>query len=551
MLPMPNNTTTKYWRCAAYVRLSQEDGDKTESNSIVNQKQLIQNYISNHTGLTLVRVYADDGYSGVDFNRPQFTQMIDDIKHGQIDCVIVKDLSRFGRNYSEVGRYLEHVFPLLNIRFIAINDDVDTSRPQTSAEMFVLPFKNLFNDAYCRDTSIKVRSQLAIKRKNGCFVGRFAPYGYAKDPDNHNHLIIDPQAADIVRQIFEWKISGLSPIQIADKLNSQGILCPLEYKKSQGLKVSTNLQTHAKAMWSPGAILRILKNEMYTGTMIQGKTTSPSYKVKTTVAKPEAEWDRVEGTHEPIVSKSMFDSVQSMLLQDTRVSPNQESLYLFSGFLRCGDCNQNMIRRQRKYKDRTYGYYTCSGYHNKSGCTSHTISEEKLYQAVLDAIKVQFAMVLNLDRLVQEAAELPEAPDAAHRFEAELAKLDEDILKNQAYKLLLLEHLQAQLLTTDEYHELSTLYDERIRSSRIARKNLEAARDSIASMPFDNDWLAIFRQHPEINELDRILLAELIDVIEIHDDKSITIHFKFEDQIKRALAYLELKLPGIQAEMAS
>lgn len=228
--------------------------------------------MDSHPEFVLVREYADDGYSGVTFDRPQFQEMMEDVKNKKINCIIVKDLSRFGRNYIEVGKYLEQVFPFLGIRFIAITDGTDTGKKQTDAEQFVLPFKNLFNDSYCRDISTKVRSQLAIKRKNGQYVGNFACYGYLKDPADHNHLVIDQDTAPVIQQIFFWKINGLSAARIADKLNSLGVLCPMEYKKSLGMRVNTQFRTNDKAKWAAQTIQRILRNEVYIGTMTQTKS---------------------------------------------------------------------------------------------------------------------------------------------------------------------------------------------------------------------------------------------------------------------------------------
>lgn len=450
-----------------------------------------------------------------------------------------EDLSRFGRNYIETGKYLEQVFPFLGVRFIAINDNVDTGRSQTDAEQFVLPFKNLFNDSYCKDISTKVRSQLAIKRKNGDFVGSFACYGYMKDPADHNRLIIDPEAAEIVRSIFLWKIQSLSAERIADKLNSQGIACPMEYKRGQGLKVSTNFRTNDRAKWSPVTVLRILKNEVYVGVTTQGKVTTPSYKIKRLVEKPESEWDRVEGTHEAIVTQDIFDAVQALMLRDTRISPNKEKVYLFSGFLCCADCKLNMTRRIRRYKDKGYAYYSCAGYRRGSGCTSHIISEKLLYDAVLGAIQQQFKLVLEMERLLKYAQELPDDPNSLHRFEVQLAKLDDEIRHNQDMKLRLIENLNEGILSREEYLELSAIYDARIREGRLAVKNVEAERDGVKNLPLESEWLTSFKKYPRIDALDRVLLAELVSMIEVHSDKQITIHFKYEDQIQRVLAYLE------------
>lgn len=540
--------TKKKYKTASYTRLSQDDGDKEESNSITNQKELIRDFLNRHEEFILVEEYADDGYSGVNFNRPDFQRPMEDVKAGRIDCIVVKDLSRFGRNYIETGKYLEQIFPYLGVRFIAINDNTDTGRAQTDAEQFVLPFKNLFNDSYCKDISTKVRSQLAIKRKNGDFVGSFASYGYLKDPGNHNQLVIDPEAADIVRCIFAWKIQGLSADKIAEQLNSQGILCPMEYKRQRGLKVSTNFRTKDKAKWSAVSVLRILKNEIYIGVTVQGKVTTPSYKVKHLIEKPESEWDRVENTHEAIIPKDIFFAVQSLMLRDTRISPTEEQVYLFSGFLCCADCKLNMSRRIVRRGKKAYAYYSCTGYKRGSGCSSHNISEKQLYDAVLSAIQQQYLFVIELERLLKYAQDLPDDPNSLHRFEVQLAHLDDTIRRNQDMKLRLVENLNDHILSREEYGELSAIYDQRIKEARLAIKNVEAERDGLKDLPLEGEWLTYFKKYHNLKELDRVVLAELVEIIEVHEDKRLTIHFKYADQIKRVCDYLEARKLSVSAD---
>lgn len=544
-----NTQTNRIWKCAAYVRLSKEDefsssGIRDVSNSITNQKSLIRDYMDQHPELELIEEYADDGYTGVNFNRPAFKKMMEDVKARRIDCIIVKDLSRFGRNYIEAGKYLEQVFPFLGVRFIAITDDTDTGRQQSDAEQFVLPFKNLFNDSYCKDISTKVRSQLAIKRKNGQYVGNFACYGYLKDPADHNQLIIDPETSIIVQRIFYWKIQGLSADRIADKLNRQGILCPMEYKRSLGMKCSTNFRTKGQAQWAPKSVIRILKNEFYVGTMVQGRKTTPSYKVKKIVEKPEHEWDRVEDTHEAIIHKDVFDVVQSLLLRDTRIAPSENSLYLFSGFLCCADCGMNMIRSRRKYKDKVYAYYSCSGYKRKSGCESHMISEVQLYDAVLAAIKQQCHLILDMERLLKVAQDLPLDHNSTHQYDIQITKLEEQVERAQDMKIHLIENLNEGIITPEDYKELNAIYDKKIKDSRLAIQNVKEERDGLKGLPLESEWLSTFKKHSTIEKLDRIILAELIDFIEVHKNKGLTIHFKYADQIQRVRDYLAQVLPN-------
>lgn len=290
--------------------------------------------------------------------------MMDSVKSGEVDGIVVKDLSRFGREYIDTGMYIQKLFPLLGVRFIAINDHYDNAQPGMMENELVLPFKNLMNDSYCRDISIKVRTNLDVKRRNGEFVGSRVIFGYVRSPDNKNQLIIDPPAAKVVQDIFAWKIEGLSAAQIADKLNKSGVLSPIEYKKAHGSKQRTIFQTHDQAKWSSVAIYRILSNEMYTGTLVQGKTTTPNHKVKKTITKSKSEWTKIENAHEAIISHSQFDLIQKILSEDTRSPVGKRGVQPFSGIIYCADCNSAMVRRVTKHGDSEYAYFICSG--NKS-----------------------------------------------------------------------------------------------------------------------------------------------------------------------------------------
>lgn len=285
-----SDNVIEVWNACGYVRLSREDGDKEESNSVTGQKDLIRDFLSRNPDLRECGMKVDDGFTGSNFQRPAFQEMIAEIKAGKIDCILVKDLSRFGRDHLEAGKYIERIFPFLGVRFITINDHYDSLHSDGDSDALILPVKNLINEAYCRDISIKVRSQIEIKRNHGDFIGAFATFGYQKDPDNHNKLIEDEYAAGVVRDIFKWKLEGISVGDIADRLTQAGIPTPMEYKRSQGLSYSTSFRTKRESVWSAGMVLRILKNPVYIGVLEQGRVTTPSYKVKRLVSKPRNEW---------------------------------------------------------------------------------------------------------------------------------------------------------------------------------------------------------------------------------------------------------------------
>ena len=364
----------RVYHAAVYVRLSKEDGDKEESDSIVNQKELIRAFLADKPEIRICGEFVDDGYSGADFNRPSFKRMVSQIEAGQIDCVVVKDLSRFGRNFVEAGRYIDQIFPAMDIRFIAVNDHYDSVNGRTSSDRILIPFKNLINDAFCRDISIKVRSQLEIKRKKGDFIGSFAVYGYQKSPEDRHKLAmddyaagivkdifrwkhklaVDDYAAGIVKDIFRWKLEGASQQRIADRLNERGVLSPMEYKRFCGLSYQSGFQVNPKSRWTAVTVGRILRNEFYIGTLVQGKRTTPNHKVKKTIVKPSREWVRVENSHPPIIDREDFFAVAKLLQQDTRVAPNEQEVYLLSGLVFCGDCGQNMVRNSVCRNGKTY-----------------------------------------------------------------------------------------------------------------------------------------------------------------------------------------------------
>ena len=295
------------WIAAKYLRLSIEDGDKAESESIVNQSILIDNYMKSTSDITIVETFKDDGFSGTDFKRPGFQAMLKAIENKEINCIIVKDLSRFGREHIDVDRYIQKVFPQLGVRFIAINDNYDSETANITDTHLVLPVKSFVNDTYCRQNSQKVRSHLSAKRNIGEYVGNYVSYGYKKCDADKSQIETDPVAAKHVRDIFNWKMEGMSNQLIADKLNELGVLAPADYKRATGVNFKSSFQTHLTSRWSAVAIIRILKNPIYYGVLQQGKSQRINYKVKVQRALPKEEWVIFENHHEGIVTKEEYE----------------------------------------------------------------------------------------------------------------------------------------------------------------------------------------------------------------------------------------------------
>jgi len=532
-------TAEKIWNACLYVRLSREDGDKEESDSITNQKALIRDYASTLPDVNIVAEMADDGFSGASFERPSFVKMMNEIKEGRINCVIVKDLSRFGRNFTEAGKYLEQIFPFLGVRFISVNDRLDSMSNKSYGDRIIVPFKNLINDAYCRDISIKIRSQLEIKRKKGDFIGSFVAYGYLKDEKNHNRLVPDDYAADIVRSIFKWKIDGMSQQGIAGKLNDMGILSPMEYKRSIGLKYTSTFKLSAKAVWSAVAVGRILKDEIYIGILAQGKRSTPNHKVKKNVTKPKEDWTRAFDTHEPIVSREEFDLANSLLLRDMRVSPNEETVFLFSGIIHCADCGMNMIRKTVPSGDKKYFYYICKNSKLKS-CKPHSISEKLLEEAVTAALQAHISNILNLERILAFIDTLPIKQEEIQRIDKQLLKIQEEINRYKELKVSLYESLMSGIVEKDEYRELKESYSSKSDEAEKAALRLSGEIEKILNSKGEkNFWIEQFKAHQTITTLTRKAVVSLIDEVLIYEDNRIGIRFKYQYNYESAVNFVQ------------
>ncbi len=529
----------KVYRTAIYCRLSKDDGDKAESNSIVSQRAICEAYIAKHDDLELVETFADDGYSGVSFSRPQFERMEQAIREGRINCVICKDLSRFARNYIEAGRYQERIFPKLGIRFIAVNDGYDTLTANPQSDSFIIPFKNLVNDTYCKDISIKIRSNLDVKRRNGEYVGNFAPYGYMKASDNKNRLVVDEYAGEIVQQIFSMYKDGKSIGRIADRLNEMGVPSPMEYKQSQGVNFDTLFKTGIRALWSYNSVKRILTNELYIGVLVQGKSGTPNYKVRKVRKKEESDWIKVEGAVEPLINYADFSAVKMMLGRDMRSISDGEEENLLSGFLFCADCGQAMVRKTVPSKNKKYVYYVCSTAKHKKGCSSHCISAKEVEEAVLHTIHDQIELVLKLDKALDAIPDTPLSKRHELSYEAQEEKLNDEIGRYQDLKLRLYEDLSAGVIDKEEYGEFRNRYNGMISERRTALERIKRERHNMAVTGIsDRQWVKLFKEYENIEDLNRRAMMALVDKILIHEDHGIEICFQYAAEFACASEYM-------------
>ena len=541
---MLSNNLSKTYLCGGYLRLSKEDDDiaKSEtlqSNSIENQKEYIEDYLQSKPEIRVVDFYIDDGYSGVNFDRPDFQRMLQDIKDKKINCVIVKDLSRLGRNYIEVGKYIERLFPFLGVRFIAINDNFDSADDAALSNNIIVPFKNLINDAYCRDISIKIRSHLEVKRKRGEFIGAFPVYGYMRGEDK-NKLIVDPCAAEIVKEIFAMKMEGMSQQAIADELNRLGVLSPAEYKKEQGSGYKTVFQTHSRAKWTAVAVLRVLTNEVYMGTLIQGKESTPNYKVRVREKKPKEEWIRVENAHEAIISRTDFELISDILQKDTRVSTGKSAVSVYSGYLVCADCGCSMVRKKVRSGSLEYVYYVCSGNKkDKDICSSHRISENTLNMAITKTLQLHLKQLADLQESIRYIRETSGNSDKIKKLVLQSEKRKEDIEKYNRLKLECYEDYKKELITQDEYMLFKKELDNRIEEIQRAITELGKKKRMLLDGGYEKEsLLEKFLTSKEI-ELKRSILVRFISRIYVYEDHRIEIIFRYQDEIRQLLGIVE------------
>lgn len=540
------------WRAGDYLRLSREDGDKEESDSIGSQKELCAFFHGSHPDVVSVREYADDGWSGTGFDRPRFREMIEDIKKGLINCVVVKDLSRFGRNYIEVGHYLEVFFPMMDVRFIAINDNIDSYKNPESINNAMVAFKNVMNDEYCRDISNKVRSVLTNKRKQGKFIGSFASYGYMKDPENHNHLIVDEEVAPIIQDIYSWFLSGMSLIGIAKKLNDQGVINPSAYKRAKGLKYKHPQIDMNDTLWPSSSVRRILRNRLYVGDMVQGKNKIKSYKLHVSVPIPEEDWIIVENTHEPIIDRETFNKVQDILERDHRAPPKQYRYYVLSGYVRCADCGRAMNRKLIYQPYANYCYYVCSTFKKmtREACTKHTIRSDRLEKAVFETLKAHIQLAVSIDEAIAILKEKNAKAKGSRRLDDALSSKKQEIERYSRCKTDLYPDWKSGIISQEEYVAMKVQFDQKIAQLQEEVSKIQEEIESYQRVfEEENAFITYFIAHKNIQSLTREAVVELIDMIYVHEGGEITIKFKYQDEYKRLLDLLEEH--GIDIQSAS
>ena len=469
------------------------------------------------------------------------------MKAKKINAIIVKDLSRLGRNYIEVGNYIEQIFPLFDIRFIALNDGIDSYKDPKSINNVIVPFKNLMNDEYCRDISNKIRSVFDTKKKNGEYLSPYAPYGYVKDPENKHHLIIDPESASIVKLIYKWTLEGMGRTKIAQKLNEMGVLNPLGYK-TQILKLKYNrkiINKDTSYTWESSVINNILRNEVYCGDMVQNKGKLLSYKVHKYIRNPKEDWIRVENTHEAIIDRKTFEKVQDAIIsRDTRVGQDG-NLSIYAGHIKCADCGRSMMKRlchNEKGEQRGYFYYACTTYVRKSKdlCTRHSIRSDKLEKAVFEAIKLQISLVLNANNVIKEINKSKKLNYKMETISNNITRQEKELDKYNKLKKASYEDWKLGIITETEYFEYAKEYSSKVKQiEAILQKLYSEKANANSNNNEDEEWINDFLKNKNIKTLSKQVIDELVENIYVHEGGNITIKFKFQDEYQNAVNYIQ------------
>ena len=534
------------YNVAVYLRLSvEEKRDNDDSESLENQRDIILDYLQDKTDMKLFSVYCDNGETGTNFEREAFQRMMYDVYNGKVNCIIVKDLSRFGREYIEAGDYLDRIFPLLGIRFIAINDNVDNH--VTPFDISV-PIKNIINTLYARDISKKVSAALRIKQANGEFIGTYAAYGYLRNPDDKHKIIVDEKTAPIVRQIFEWKAEGMGYASISRKLFDMKIMPPGRYKYDEGI-VKDKRYANCE-FWSAATLKSMLTNQVYIGNLTQGRRKSCLYDGVPEKKVEKKNWVVVEGTHEPIVEKELFDKVQ-MLLDEAhdkyfrnlgkydRMSNNHN---MFKKKVICGDCGTKLTRYKNVKPNEKKVYYTFICPHRArflNQCNFLSIPEPTLKDIVMQSIRLQIVQLCDLGSAVDKVSK----SESVRQKRMELTMSMSDILANIAYiktaRIRLTKDYASGLLDDDEYKMAKAEFDSQLAEETNKLETVGKLRDKFDSIISAGKWIDEFKRYKGAKKLTQEMVDAFIKQIKVYPDKRIEIEWTYQEKQTEILSQID------------
>ena len=543
----------KPWRAAIYIRLSKEDGDKSESNSITNQRNILTDYLSQQMDIELVGEYSDDGESGATADRPDFQRMLIDVDAGKINCIIVKNLSRFSRNMGITINFITEYFPEIGLRFISLDPKYDSAVDDISEaeKLLNISVHGFMNESYLATTSSSIKKTLDTNRKKGLFIGSFAPYGYLKDPNDRHKLIVNNETAEVVRTIFQKFAHGESLLGITKYLNNAGIPNPSTYKRMNEPTYCHGSGNINDGLWSDKTVRRILQSEVYIGNMVQGKNKKISYKNKKCKATPRENWYIVENTHEAIIGNDLFFKAQERFNSGSRSSPVTNRVDLFSGLVCCADCGRIMSKNTKKNSNKTYVYYKCTTSKKLSptACSNHTIRADELENTVLKTIQEMINIAIEQEEALKIIEKSSKRNTEFSALESNLKKLlaEKEKIKLKLFRLY--DNREDGVINDEQFRDYKSIYTKQSVDTDNQIKALEKQLEEYKNgYDGEAEHIKYFKNHGNIDSLNRAIVTELIDLILVYEGGKIKINFKFDDIFKRVDEYIKLNTGLLEEE---
>ena len=536
--------TASYTMTGIYVRLSIENSGKDDDgDSIENQTSICKEYVEEHPDLKLYDIYEDNGKKGTNFDRPEFNRLMDDVRAGKVKCVLVKDLSRFGRDYIEAGEYLEKIFPFLGVRFISITDGYDSLTAGDAEGALMIPLKNMINDDYAKDISRKIITSFRARQEKGEYLPAFPPYGYVKSKTKAYRYEVDEDVAPYVRMIFEWKAAGVSHSEICKRLNDMGAVTPARRKVELGI---WHAEKYKHTIWHGRTIIDIMKNATYTGTLVYGRMPKSLYQgIKCHRAKPD-EWRCIPDAHEAIVSQELFDKVQKIF--DERSARMQKKwaeskqvrdkiVNLFVKRIYCGDCGKRMrfVKGNNALRDKNFYYtnYVCGGYLDSGyrNCTRHSIRYQDVVDAVFAAMQVQMEYALNQEKMMQKLRGTAKERNLIDQYVAKVNYLTQELKKVNSRREGLFESFAEGILDEADYQYAKKSYDEEYASLEKQLSEAKSRKKELDGvLTANNEWLQAMHKVEDATELDQDLVNALVKKVLIYEDNRVEVEFKFREQ---------------------
>lgn len=536
----PADTPVRIWKTALYVRLSVEDNGK-DSDSVENQTTLLEDYVANHPNLKKVALFVDNGYTGTDFLRPEFNRMMEAVQAEIVDCIIVKDLSRLGRNYIETSQFIEKICPFYNLRFIAVNDSYDTATV-TSEGQLSASLQNIVNDYYAKDISRKVTSALQAKMERGDYIGNYAPHGYRKDPENKNHLLIDPETAPVIRQIFEMRAEGISYMGICKKLNDAGIPSPGQHKLNQGIETNNNKKKRT-VLWNKHKITEILKDIVYIGHLAQKKGSQCLYGGIPYHITSEDEWIVVKNTHEPLISEELFERVQqinSAALERQKANtgkydhlPKEKNIY--GKKFTCADCGSIMKlhRSISTKKDKVYFTFKCPTYaeHGSRACSDIKMRKADLDEAVFTFIKSQMDVFIDMENTLRRLLAMKKAKLKQNNTQQEIKSLRQKLAHKQSILSGMYVDFKEGLLSQEDYGHHREIITADIKALELKLSEVESAKsETEEQLTGEMKWKFMIQRFYDATEMTAEMADAFIETMKLHKDGSLEIKLSYMDE---------------------